>query len=879
MTLDDFENAFELLTGHPPFPWQSSLYERLRLGDFESIRVCDIPTGLGKTSIIAIWLIARALWPRNGGPFPRRLVYVVNRRTVVDQATQEVEKIRRALGSVATLAPLRDALLALATVSSAQPLAISTLRGEFADNAEWRQDPARPAVIVGTVDMIGSRLLFSGYGRCGFKSRPLHAGFLGQDSLIVHDEAHLEPAFQQLLDAVRVEQSRSGDPWPMQTVELTATSRSRRQVFGLSNTDLNHPDVAKRLTAAKALELFTVDDKKKVADAISQRALFYKDAGRAVLVFVRTIDEVARVSDALVKGTSAARVSRLTGTLRGLERDELIATPVFRRFINRSLAAESQETVYLVCTSAGEVGIDMSAGEIVCDLTPFDSMAQRLGRANRFGDGEAHVDVVHEALEGGDEANALHLARVKTLLLLRQLPIRTDGRHDASPAGLRTLPLDARLEAFTPTPAVLPATDILFDAWALTSVRNRLAGRPPVSDWLHGIPDEWTPPETSVAWRDEVELLTPSATDDWKVEEFEDLLEDYPVKPHELLKDRSDRVFAQFDAIAARHPHLHAWVIEREGDLRVVSMATLVQQDFRRRPVFDLADATVILSPAAGGIRGGFLDGLAEATNDERYDVADEWRDDSGRRRRVRTVDQGSSDILGMRLVRSIELPIVDESKAEEGEDETPSVWHWYVRPSSADDDGSRSALVEQLLDRHCMNAQRCAAAFVDALNAPQPVAFALPLAARHHDAGKARAIWQRGIGNNSFPDVVLAKSANRRSLAQLGYRHELGSLADIGKLPEFSEFSADVQDLLLHVVAAHHGRARPHFTKDESFDPEAADRVTAELVASIPRRFAHLQRRYGRWGLAYLESIIRAADAIASQPAIEVAPAVGGSR
>ena len=47
----------------------------------------------------------------------------------------------------------------------------------FADNADWRNDPRRPAVIVGTVDMAGSRLLLAGYG-CGFKSKPLHAGFL-----------------------------------------------------------------------------------------------------------------------------------------------------------------------------------------------------------------------------------------------------------------------------------------------------------------------------------------------------------------------------------------------------------------------------------------------------------------------------------------------------------------------------------------------------------------------------------------------------------------------------------------------------------------------------------------------------------------------------
>ncbi|MBX9581437.1 MAG: hypothetical protein K2X87_14135 [Gemmataceae bacterium] len=87
------------------------------------------------------------------------------------------------------------------------PLAISTLRGQFADNREWTADPARPAVVVGTVDMIGSRLLFGGYG-CSYKTRPLHAGFLGQDALLVHDEAHLEEPFQKLLKAIECEQRR-----------------------------------------------------------------------------------------------------------------------------------------------------------------------------------------------------------------------------------------------------------------------------------------------------------------------------------------------------------------------------------------------------------------------------------------------------------------------------------------------------------------------------------------------------------------------------------------------------------------------------------------------------------------------------------------------
>jgi CRISPR-associated endonuclease/helicase Cas3 len=50
----------------------------------------DIPTGLGKTAVMAIWLVARAC---GGKELPRRLRYVVDRRAVVDQATREAEKL------------------------------------------------------------------------------------------------------------------------------------------------------------------------------------------------------------------------------------------------------------------------------------------------------------------------------------------------------------------------------------------------------------------------------------------------------------------------------------------------------------------------------------------------------------------------------------------------------------------------------------------------------------------------------------------------------------------------------------------------------------------------------------------------------------------
>jgi len=50
--------ALGLKGGDTPFPWQTALLEDFRNGRLHP--TVDIPTGLGKTSVMAIWLVARA---------------------------------------------------------------------------------------------------------------------------------------------------------------------------------------------------------------------------------------------------------------------------------------------------------------------------------------------------------------------------------------------------------------------------------------------------------------------------------------------------------------------------------------------------------------------------------------------------------------------------------------------------------------------------------------------------------------------------------------------------------------------------------------------------------------------------------------------------
>lgn len=830
VTVTPFAEAFRLLTGNRPFPWQAELYRR-----FEADRlpaVCHLPTGLGKTNVIAVWLIA--LVNAIAGT-PRRLVYVVNRRTVVDQTTDEVLKLRNHLPRLGSALP---------------ELAVSTLRGQFADNRAWSADPARPAVICGTVDMIGSRLLFSGYG-VGYKARPLHAGFLGQDVLLVHDEAHLEPAFQQLLEAIRGEQERGTALRPFRVMELSATARGQDDPFTLTDEEQAIPAVLpdppteplhivwRRQRARKVIVLH---EEGKLVDQVVQLAKVHEGTDRAVAVFVRTVDDVTRIVGKLPKG----RVQQLTGTLRGLERDRLATRdPIFARFLppgNRpNDVAPTAGTVYLVCTSAGEVGVNLSADHLVCDLSTFDSMAQRFGRVNRFGDcPESRIDVVYPAEFADKEPDQ---RRERTLALLRAL------NGDGSPAALSALDPAQRAAAFAPEPIIPRTSDILFDAWALTSIRGRLPGRPPVEPYLHGV-REWEPPETRVAWRDEVGVLT----DPERLEAYppDDLLDDYPLKPHELLRDTTNRVFDRLRKLAAP-PDTPVWVIGVNETVTVTTLGRLVEDGKD-----ELAWVTVLLPPSAGGLANGLLDSDSPLADD----VADELTDEAGERRRVRVWDDGEVP-AGMRCVRTLDL-----RPEAEGDEEEPARrwWRWYERVRDGDSEGSKTNQRPVAWQVHTDDVVGHTERIVLRLPLDDRLRHALLVAARFHDLGKKRAVWQRSIGNRDV-SRPLAKAGRGMTALDLrtDYRHEFGSLLDVTGEPEFAALDEEMKDLVLHLIAVHHGRGRPHFTAAEVFDPER-DAAAAQVVAAeVPRRYARLQRCYGRWGLAYLESLLRAADYAAS--------------
>jgi len=827
-----FDETFKALTGNLPFPWQRALYDRFVADRSDNIPACcNLPTGLGKTSIVAIWLIALANHPQR---MPRRLVYVVNRRTVVDQTTKEVEEYRRVLQQESEIRMQLSALCTVCPQAAESPLAISTLRGQFADNGEWAEDPARPAIICGTVDMIGSRLLFSGYG-IGKGKRPLHAGFLGQDALLIHDEAHLEPAFQKLIETIETQQ-RNHEPavlWPkLRTIELTATSKSENS-FRLDDKDYANEIVAQRINATKQLHLHALSESKKPAKELIEKALSFQASGRAILVFAQSVETVLEIQAALEK--AKLPVQSLTGTMRGKERDELVQNTTFGRFLPppRDDATTPPDdattgTVYLVCTSAGEVGVNISADHLVCDLTTFESMAQRLGRVNRFGkrhDCEVHVYHPTE----WDDKNPLTIPRQRTLELLREL------KGNASPKALGELPIEARNAAFAPAPVILPATNMLFDAWALTTITGRLPGRPAVEVYLHGL-TEYELPETHVAWREDVQLLSSEKLDERVRSE---LLLAYPLLPHELLREPSYRAIKNLDAIGKRHPDHHAWLVNDDGEVTVVTLDYFTDKDHKDR----INGTTVLLDPRSGGLNSaGMLDGASDAADDVSK------TDD-----RCRSRDMESAP-PELHEVYSLAIPPSDE-------DADSAVLYWCVRRNTGEIRSKKPVLLEV----HVSDVERRLSEILSALSVGPSIEQCLKIAAKYHDHGKKRRNFQTMLGNRNAPRVWWAKSG-RKAGPRLDekYRHEFGSLHELPSAAELG-LTDDERELVLHLIAAHHGRARPHFPAEEVFDPAATPKTDAGLASTVPQRFGRLQRKYGRWGLAYLESLLRAADWSAS--------------
>jgi len=1016
----DFEKYFRELTRNNPFDWQLRLFHKLLNGEFPD--ACDIPTGLGKTSVMAIWLIALAyLLKEKARKIPLRLVYVVDRRVIVDQATTEaenlLEKLTEALSDESNpLHSLAQTFRQASIKGQESLIALSTLRGPKADNRHWCLDPSRPAIIIGTVDMIGSRLLFAGYGKVGINHRSLQAGLLGQDTLVVIDEAHLSPVFVSTLLDIKQAVHQTPLLRPFHVMSLSATLSGPGKTLALDEQkELQNEQARLRLNAKKQIEFLPFNQTAKakegkkalrkeideeLAERLVGRALQYEGelmAGpaRSIVIFVRTVnlvnliaeklsgeleklairnkaeDPVDKKEQARLREAIEARILKMTGEMRGYERDreQLVESPKFKAFLP-DLPERDRETPrptqYLIATSSAEVGVNLDADDGLCDLSTLDSMIQRIGRINRFGKTEstitvivdeqglnafasdsqkddehqqvlskltAEIDQLQSQLAKGSTDKAakkeaqkeisakktekkklekkgadyglgnIERADAKVYFTWKALKAREEeaGRINASPLALRGL-LATNQKALPDIPVRPPFDEARIDDWAMTSLKQPDYPRPLVQYWLRGVIDDETA-QTTFVWRidlDHFDFAGISDTENEKpLAQAVELATAIPIQPQERTNVATFRAATLLKALAGKFPDKPIVLIDPSGEANAYLLRHLKDSKNLFAP---LAFSTVILPCSVGGLDE---DGNPTEKPKESRRVPDvvgrEWTRylavrHSSDSYSIRQHDQPDNETgedtrfpTWQAAVRSIkDKGVCDNAKeiqkafADVNEEEKKAVSYIAFFFNQDAGKGEKKASLEadrflredvndvaslglqtRTVAEHDADVEKYARDLAERIGLPDEVIEILAAAGFRHDLGKAREWWQKAIGN--FSDTAYAKSSVNsfdHGFNQ-GYRHEFGSLID--SLGDERLEAHPHRDLILHLIAAHHGYARPHFP-ERAFDRNQPKPENQRIAHDVMLRFNRLQRQYGWWQLAYLEAVLKAADAMASR-------------
>jgi CRISPR-associated endonuclease/helicase Cas3 len=543
-----FQEFFaELNDGHQPFPWQVAVAEDIRIGSAPDW--ITQPTGLGKSAVIDAWVYALAAninELETARLVPTRLIFVVNRRGIVDDAHRRAERIAKRLAQELATAKASDAettkpasLWVAQQLMSAgylleQPLQVVRMRGGVTWDWRWLRQPDQPAVVSATVDQFGSRLLFRGYG-VGERFKSLDAALVGVDSLIVLDEAHLSEPLVETVNAVRKYQHQSSE-FPIgrtvsACIRMTATPpvsvSTVERVIGFGSADAADPVAGLRINSEKHLRLIEVESDKKSAnnavaelavktvDALLARLPQQADSDATALIIMNTVAMARQVFSQLKEVDCAL----IIGSSRTFERDR--ADQLWRDRMSAGRVREPlQRPFVLVATQTVEVGADIDADALVTEACSFDALVQRLGRLDRMGlftaqHGKADAAILwspHRHDSAAPSGAIYQHASTGTFLALQEragdalrvspksvLDINQAPMFRAGPAALSEFATSIQWTSVLRTPTHAPVMlPFAVTGWAQTAplpVPDR-----PVEPYLHG-PGRGTP-EVTICWRD-----------------------------------------------------------------------------------------------------------------------------------------------------------------------------------------------------------------------------------------------------------------------------------------------------------------------------------------------------------------------------------------
>lgn len=386
---NDFKDKFEELAGFRPFKWQ----EELSLSDKCGNRLIRIPTGFGKTAgVLTAWIWHRII--KQNDDWPRRLVWCLPMRVLVEQTESEVRTILKHLGTLWGEQETHE-----------NKVGVHLLMGGT-DAGQWHLYPEYCAVLIGTQDMLLSRAMNRGYASPRARW-PMEFGLLNQDVLWIMDEVQLmdvglatsgqlqvfrnedqqakktiRPCFTWWMSATLQREWLKKSP---DTTDLLSELKQRAHSIEPENrTGHLWDDVNKTLKVEK----FTTE--KKLAEEISRRHRnFGSGKDGPTLIVLNTVTRAVNVWKTLKKdkelnGTDIRLVhSRFRPDERNAWRGD---------FLNREACSCGINRI-VVSTQVIEAGVDVSAALLVTELAPWASLVQRFGRCARWG-GTGQVIVV-----------------------------------------------------------------------------------------------------------------------------------------------------------------------------------------------------------------------------------------------------------------------------------------------------------------------------------------------------------------------------------------------------------------------------------------------------------------------------------------------------
>lgn len=896
-----------------PFRWQEEVLDHICEHGVWPERI-NAPTGSGKSSVVDIHLFANALTAVGAAPrVPRRLCVTVGRRALVDSQATRADMILDCLKKALTdesaeqdiLRRVAEALQSFQTRNDEKgraPFEVGHIRGELSNRTLPVTDISACAIIAATPDMYGSRALFRGYGSTK-AARPRETALLAMDTVMVLDEAHMNRQLLHTTQRIAELQKREvnlGVP-TLQVVETTATPStedSESTTLGVDIEALDSPndkELRKRVHSHKELVLRPIDkwDGKPgnaatvnaAVDAIKD-FLAHREAGEdskeahTVGCIVNHVRTAISIKEALAKDLAKDEVQLLVGRMRPSDLEKL------QNKHRELFTTEGDKSVkVVVATQTLEVGIDVDFADLVTELAPASSLAQRFGRVNRLGHRtDSKVVVIRPA--SGDLV-----------------------KKDAPP--YKAVDLSNAygwLEALngTENPSVNPAA-MVKNPPVQSSPERLLYQRPEWSDllefsrtdenpydepdldlWLHDSLDAETA-MGGVIVRDNLPSNTSAAMEILKTGYFAPRDEETFPANLKILKeilDYQDEHGVKPRKFLYRQGEISLW---QDADQGEESSQTLTPGD-----VLILDTGTIPFTNQGIAVTQRelpskkdeleavpFPEGIKLYVYEKCTDREKHFREYLGLspEEAAELLDTQAPD--GQKVIAS-ELT----TEAEDGQE----VISWYAKVTNATEKKSveGSDIAQELvlagpvlLDDHQNDVAERTRQLAENLGLAPEFSEALELAAKYHDEGKRDLRFQQMLGADAETGA-LAKSGRRsvaeayrarsRSALPRGWRHEQLSALMVAASPEKV---GEHRDLVLRIIGCSHGHGRFSFAHDAGFllkegylpegmDYEALKEQATRLfnVGYWDNLMEQTSRTYGPYATAYLEAVERAADA-----------------